>query len=180
MGVRRQLLDSRQIPATVAQVHVIETLRRRNLRQQLQGRVQRAFRGVEERAEIDPVGLQVGYGEYLRTGEPSKIVCRRPHNAKHRLAIGTEFDFRRTGRLAAQHLHEIGGNTAVAQVFEGAMSALVVANAADEKQFVPKLVGVGSKVERRAAEILGLANHVPQNFANADDAQSRTPSNILP
>ena len=68
----------------------------------------------------------------------------------------------------------------MAQVFEGAMSALVVANAADEKQFVPKLVGVGSKVERRAAEILGLANHVPQNFANADDAQSRTPSNILP
>ena len=60
------------------------------------------------------------------------------------------------------------------------MSALVIANAADEKQFVPELVGVGGKVERRAAQILSLADHVPQNFTNADNAQSRTSSNILP
>jgi hypothetical protein len=55
------------------------------------------------------------------------------------------------------------------------MPALVVAHATDEKQFVPELMGVGRKVKRRTAQVLGLADHVPENFADADDAQSSTP-----
>ncbi len=52
------------------------------------------------------------------------------------------------------------------------MAALVIADAADQRHFVSQLVGVGGKVERSAAQILGLADDVPQDLPNADDAHA--------
>ena len=59
------------------------------------------------------------------------------------------------------------------------MAALVIAYTADQRHFVSQLMGVGGKVERSAAQVLGGADDVPQDLANADDAQALSSSSIV-
>lgn len=54
------------------------------------------------------------------------------------------------------------------------MSAEVVTYAADQEDLVPKPAGVGGEVKRSSAQIFRRTNYVPQDLANADDAQSST------
>ena len=59
------------------------------------------------------------------------------------------------------------------------MAALVIADAADQRHFVSQLMGVGGKVERSAAQVFGLADDVPQDLPNADDAHAQSSSYIV-
>ena len=124
-----------------------------------------------ERAEVDPVRLELHHSLHLRCGEIHEVIRRRPHDAEHRLAVGAELNLGRAGGFAGHNLHEITGDATALHAVERAMTAIVIADAADEEDLVPELVRVGGEIQRRAAEVFGVTDHVPQNFADADDAQ---------
>src|SRR5271169_748989 len=123
-----------------------------------------------QRAEIDPVRLDFGKALEFLVGEIDEVVGDGPHNAERGLAFHVEFDFRGTGGFVWQHLNEFGGHSARFEQVKGLASASVGADCAERVDLVAELLGVGRKVQRRSAQVFVLANYVPKNLANADDA----------
>ena len=119
-----------RFPVAFAQVHVVETLGLGDSLQQLPGRGERLCRHVEQRAEVNPVGLEFGDALEFLAGEIDEIVGDGPHDAKRGLAIHVELDFRRARGFVGQHLHELGGHAAGLEQREGLASAGVGADSA--------------------------------------------------
>jgi hypothetical protein len=49
------------------------------------------------------------------------------------------------------------------------LSALVFTHGADQQGLVAQLPGMSRKIERSTAGMLDVADHIPQNLADADD-----------
>ena len=125
-----------------------------------------------EGAKVNPVWLQFGDGSELFVGEGDKVVGGGSHDPKCGLAIAVEFNLRGSGVLAMKDLHELGRKSPLPQAIEGAPAAIVVAHRAHQESFVAQLLGVSGKVQGSAAEILVLANHIPQDLSDSNDSQS--------
>jgi hypothetical protein len=58
------------------------------------------------------------------------------------------------------------------QAIESSPAAIVVAHCAHQESFVAERLRVSGNVQGSAAEILVLANHIPQNLSDSNDPHS--------
>jgi hypothetical protein len=130
---------------------------------------------VVQRAEVNPVRLNFGKALEFLVGEIDEIVGDGPYDAERGLAFHVEFDFRGAGGFVFQHLHELGGHGAAFEQVEGLAATVVGTDSAERIHFVAQLLGVGREVQWRSAQIFVLADHVPKNLANANDAHRVPP-----
>ena len=68
-----------------------------------------------------------------------------------------------------------GPTPALLEAMQRAAAALVVADPADQIHFMPKFTCMRRKVQGRAPQVFGRSNHIPENFANADNAHVAAP-----
>jgi hypothetical protein len=55
------------------------------------------------------------------------------------------------------------------QLLDNSVTSCVPANSADEKNLMPQVCEVSRKIKGRSSEVLLVAQHIPEYFADADD-----------
>ena len=74
-------------------------------------------------------------------------------------------------RIFRQSGNKIGGESERSNMAQRLAAAWVGADRAYQIGAMPEFRGVGGKIEGSATQMFGFADHVPQNFADADEIQ---------
>lgn len=131
---------------------------------------------MEQRSEIDPVGLQIGDARQGLICKRDAIVRRGSSDSEMRMPFAVDFDGRKSRRNPAYTVDKINGDTKFSDLLNRPRSTLVVSHGRKDVGLVPQLSCMCREIQRSSTKmfkrqrIAPTRENIPEDLANREYA----------